>query len=274
MNEEPLSQIHTACRDCVFAQYKENTQVGCKLDKINDYKNAEIPIVEAHDGNKEFYVINGRVCLSFRNEEVLKDYPVNSWEEIVKLQTKVPYQIICFIEEDDKLIDLKNFIKSIKRQEVQPNRVTFINKQYSNYINKTKPALDPKTILEVIQDNNFHQYQLRNAYDLEVTNRDWIDMVFDNTKDLPIPFYFTFDCNKEIPDNFTKEFNDAICIKMLQIGVAIPNEGLHGYIGNKIAHKKHAGNSFGILLEDKILELEENGDRFIFKVENICPSIK
>ena len=42
---------------------------------------------------------------------------------------------------------------------------------------------------------------------------------------------------------------------------------------NKIAHKKHGGNSFGVFIEDKILKFEEDGKNFIFEVKDICPSL-
>ena len=43
---------------------------------------------------------------------------------------------------------------------------------------------------------------------------------------------------------------------------------------NKVSHKKHGGNSVGIALEDKILRYEENGDKFIYEIGDICPSLK
>ena len=98
-------------------------------------------------------------------------------------------------------------------------------------------------------------------------------MTFDSNKDKPYPFYITFKVGQEISKNFSKEFNDSILIKMMQLGFVKPIDDLHGMIVNKIAHKKHAGNSFGIPLEDKILKYEQDGEKFIFEVKDVCPSL-
>ncbi len=98
-----VSQIHTVCRDCVFSRYDDSgkKQTGCSLDKIKDYKNAKVPVIEVFDdGGKEFNLINGRFCMFYRNEETMKGLASSTWEEVVKLQTKVPHHAIVFFEAD------------------------------------------------------------------------------------------------------------------------------------------------------------------------------
>ena len=61
-----IHAIHTPCKNCVFAKYEENTQTGCELDYIEKYKNLESEILEVYDNDKEFYVINDKKCLGYR----------------------------------------------------------------------------------------------------------------------------------------------------------------------------------------------------------------
>ncbi len=268
-----INQIYTSCKQCVFAEYKNNTQTGCKLNKIEDYRDANVEILEMYDEEKEFFFVNGRFCLFFRSKELMEKYPVNTWEEMVKLQTKVPYSVILFLNKDDTLKQLKKSIKQLKEQEIKPNLITIVNKQYLNYVEDPDKYIKPSKILELLTNSNIHKYSLKNVYDGDLIDRDLIDLTYDSNKDKPYPFYVVFKVGNEIPKNFSKEFNDAILIKMMQLGFAKPIDDLHGMIVNKIAHKKHGGNSFGVFIEDKILKFEEDGKNFIFEVKDICPSL-
>ncbi len=276
MSEEDLkvSQVHTSCKNCVFSVYKNKTQSGCKLNKIDDYKNAEIPVIEVQDGEKDFYVIDGRFCMFYRNEDVMQKYSQDSWEKIVKLQTKVPYHALIFIGEDSTFKEVKSACNRRKKQEVKPNMVTFINKQYPKYTQEPEKYLKPSVLLGLLSDSGFHKYNLKNVYNGEMDDRSLVDLVFDSSKDAPYPFYVVFESSFEIPDSFSKDLNDAILIKMMQIGFAKPVDEINGMIVNRVAHKKHAGNSFLVNLEDKIEKYEENGTKFIYEATEICPNLK
>jgi len=276
MSEEDIkiSQVHTACKNCVFAEYDQSTQVGCKLDKIKDYEGAGIPVVEVQDGDKNFNIIDGRFCMFYRNEEVMQKYSQDSWEEMVKLQTKVPYHAIIFIGEDSSFKEIKAVCNKLKKQYVKPNMVTFVNKQYPKYTRDPENNVKPSVMLELLVDSGFHKYNLKNVYDEKMDDRSLIDLVFDGSKDEPYPFYVVFESGFNIPKSFSKDLNDAILIKMMQIGFAKPVDDINGMIVNRVAHKKHAGNSFLVNLEDKIEKFEDNGTKFIYEATEICPNLK
>lgn len=278
MNMElEISYTHTTCRKCVFSQYDEagKTQTGCSLGKLDDYRNAGIEVLDVYDDEEvEFNLINGRLCLFYRNEEVMSQFPRNTWEDIVRLQTKIPYHAIIFVEKDTSFADINMTIKSLKAQEIQPNIVTLINKQFLPYSGDQEHNIKPSVLLEILSDNKFLQYSLKNVYNDELTDRDLIDLVFDSNKDKPHPFYIVFRGGFEIPTKFSNEFNDSMLVRMLQPGFVKPVGDLNGMIINKTTHKKYGGNSFGIHLEEKMIELEENTERFIYEVEDICPSMK
>ena len=276
MSEEDLkvSQVHTACKNCVFSVYEKNTQTSCKLDKIKDYKDAGISVIEVQDGEKDFYVIDGRFCMFYRNEEVMQKYSQDSWAEMVQLQTKVPYHAIILIGEKSSFKEVKAACNKLKKQSVKPNMVTFINKQYPNYVNDPENHIKPSDLLQLLSDSGFHKYNLKNVYNDEIEDRALIDLVFDSSKDAPYPFYVVFESSFDIPLSFSKDLNDAILIKMLQIGFAKPVDDINGMIVNRVAHKKHSGNSFYVNLEDKIEKYEENGTKFIYEATDICPNLR
>ena len=42
--KELLQEINTSCKDCIFATWEEDTQIGCDLGKIKLYKERKTPI--------------------------------------------------------------------------------------------------------------------------------------------------------------------------------------------------------------------------------------
>lgn len=268
-----INQTHTSCKNCVFAKYQNNEQIGCTLNKLDDYRNAGVNVIDVYDEEKKFHIIDGRFCLFYRNKELMQNYPRSTWEDIVKLQTKVPYQMMVIVDKDTTFSELKKTLMGLKAQEVPPSMVTIINKQYPYYLEDSSKYIKPSLLLECLENSEFHQYELRNVYDKTLDDRILIDLVFDYTKSEPFPIYTVFKAGFNIPRGFSKEMNDAILIKMLQICFVRPIDGINGMIVNKIAHKKHSGNSFGINLEEKILKYEDNGAKFIFEMEEVCPSL-
>lgn len=66
---QSVSSIHTSCKNCVFAQYENITQTGCSLDYIDKLKKNNTEILEAYDDSKEFYIINNKKCIGYRENK-------------------------------------------------------------------------------------------------------------------------------------------------------------------------------------------------------------
>ena len=273
--EVSVNHVHTICKECVFAKWEKNTQTGCKLDRINDYEKAGVNIVGIKDEeDKEYFVIDGRYCVYYRNTEIMKDYPRDTWEEIVNLQVKVPYHAMVIVNEEDDFKTVKKCCKALKNQKYSPNLVTLINKQYPKYVREQDNAIPPSKLLQLLKDSEFHQFSFKNIYDQSLDDRALVDLVFDSAKENKYPFYVVFNANFDIPQEFSEEFNNSILVKMMQVGFAKPVDDINGMIGNRVAHKKHSGNSFGRNLEDKIINLEDDGEKFVFEIGDVCPCLK
>lgn len=271
-----LSQIHTNCKNCVFATFNDKLQTGCSLNKLQDYEKAGIEVADGYDDDgNEFKIINGRFCLFYRNPDVMSVYPKDTWAKVVKEQTKIPYHVLILIEDDHTFSQVKECLFQWRDQDIRPSMVTLINKQYLKYrTHGPEKYIRPSKLLELLQNFHFHQHSLKNVYNDELSDRELIDLVFDSSKYLPYPFYAVFKVGFNVPVHFSTELNNAILIQMLQLGFAHPVDDINGMVVNRITHKKHSGNSFGINLEDKILAEEECGEKFIFRIEDICPSLQ
>jgi hypothetical protein len=115
-----IAQIHTSCKDCVFAVYKKNTQTDCALDYMNKYKSKNVQVLEAYDEYKEFYILNNKKCIGYRENKWLKN---NDLPTTVDLGTKIELynktnkiDYICVIDTKNLTFDqLQDIVEQIHK---------------------------------------------------------------------------------------------------------------------------------------------------------------
>lgn len=121
-----INTIHTSCRNCVFSIYENDTQIGCHIDYIEKFKSNGIEVLEAYDDNKEFFIINNKKCLGYRE---------NSWfdenstiEEKIKKyndSNKLHYLLIINLKNMDNK-SFEDICSQISKLSIQPQRIIFI----------------------------------------------------------------------------------------------------------------------------------------------------
>lgn len=272
--QQLVSVIHTSCKDCIFAKFNGNKQVDCKLDRLKYHKN----IVEVYDEESEFFVVDKNFCLYYRTKELM-DYlkiPEEKWEQTTKEQVKIPLHVILLFNKDNTHEELINSLRVLKSQSIQPSMVTVVNKQYFQYASSKNPEnyIKPSVLYQSLTDCNFKRISFKNIYDPEISDREIIDLVFDNTSHLPLALYIVFNVGYPMSSTFIHEIDEAVLNKMMTVNFAYPINDIDGMLVSKVAHKKYSGNAFNICLEDKIKSSEENLDKIIFKIQDICPSLK
>lgn len=267
-----LHKIYSFCENCVFAKMNENEQVGCELGKLEAYKDigAKLELADGNNG-KKYYKIHERVCVFLRNEELLKDYPKNTWKQIVTDQAKVPYHLVLIFDEGCTLKDLKITINSIKNQTESPSLITIVNKQYIKYSESPNNTIKPSELLSAFYDEEITRVNLTNIYQ-DLHYREISDFIFDKNKKLHHPFYAYFKVGFDIPKNFGESLTNALFVKMLKVCFAKPIDDINGMIINKQTHNRY-NNSFGIYMEDKIEKEEKNSKQLIFEAREICPEL-
>lgn len=65
-SQHDANQYETACKNCLFAKYEDNTQTGCVAGRVKKYQDDHM-IIEAYDDDKEFFVIKG-ICNLVRQD--------------------------------------------------------------------------------------------------------------------------------------------------------------------------------------------------------------
>jgi hypothetical protein len=123
-----IKAIHTSCKNCVFAIYKDKTQTGCHLDYINKYKGVGSEILEVYDEFKEFYVINDKKCLGYRennwfNQFDLQDADLDSKIKKFKELNYISYCVGIDLRNMDSIKDLELVISQINNSLMVPKKI-------------------------------------------------------------------------------------------------------------------------------------------------------
>lgn len=190
-----ISQIHTACKDCVFAKYEEKTQIGCTLDYISKYKQKNTEILEVYDEQKEFYVINNKKCIGYRENKWFEQYGLSEAgldEKILKFKelNYIDYLLV---------VDLNKFTKetfdqfkiTISSCKIKPKKIIFIRYQsvklfdygvIKNFFDSTDLKCKWR-IQTMVDDSLEHSDILRNVVNLNKGYR-FVLSVTDFTNDL------------------------------------------------------------------------------------------
>jgi hypothetical protein len=270
MNNIPQGfEISTSCKNCYFAEYKDNTQTGCCLDRLEKYKNINAEVIEAYDDDKEFYVIQDKICVYYRNHEFIEELGLSDSEDIlrtIKSELHAPYHLILFFRENDTQADLEKCIQGASNQKIKPKVFTVINK-FNRHVEASK-------IMEIVNHYGFDYWRIQNAANLEFEwDRDLIDLSYDSTKKHKYLFYTVFETLQGIPFSFSEEIHDSMYEDLQVFSCLLPNKNENGLTVLRIAQEKYSGSSFGIKVEEKI-KFYDDDSHLIKKVEDLCPSLK
>ena len=261
--------IATNCKDCYFADYKNNTQVGCSLNRLEKYKQADTDIIEGKDDDKEFYIVAEKFCVYYRTDKDIQKLNLNNREEAatyIESKLQAPYHLIVMCREDDTEADLEKCILSAINQKIKPKVFTIINK-----FNQNIPST---TMMEMVRPHSFNYWRVQNATNEEFEwDRDLIDLSYDSTKKHKYLFYAVFETLQGVPPTFSEEIHDAMYEDMQVFSCLLPNTNNNGLVVLSIAQEKYSGSSFGIKIEEKI-KFYKDDVHTIHNVENLCPSLK
>jgi len=196
---------NTPCKDCVFAKYEEDTQTDCRLDLISKFKDQDVEIMEVYDEDKEFYVIKNRICHFFRPQKWKKDYSLEEQLKAVRLETKIPFSAIVFVENDYK--GLLKTLASIYKQTFKISHITVVRSKNSLII--------PSDITNVLKKRPI-QWRVENLRLDPITNWQAFHLV---QKFCRFPYHAVFQSGYKIEKTFFENMNKAIIEDMKQFAL-------------------------------------------------------
>jgi hypothetical protein len=134
MTDQPIEIIHTPCKNCVFAIYDSKTQTGCHLNYLDKYRDKNTEILEVYDNDLEFFIINGKKCIGYRENKWFAQYGLEHSsieDKIAKIKelNKVDYVLIInFLEIGDSWEDLENLKTTLSSLTIHPGKIIFIRR--------------------------------------------------------------------------------------------------------------------------------------------------
>lgn len=242
LNPLANARIVISCKSCVFADYEDITQTGCKADMLSKLKDNGAEIIEACDQEKEFYLIKDRVCTNRRlnswKEAIGKDKVIDELLEIARQEVvfSTAAEAIVYVHNSSKE-DLYITLDSIYKEAVKPNKVSFVVSAHVkigrmvSYI-KSYPHTLPWTI-EAIIDKTI---DIRRSLD-----------IFIGVK-CRFPYYVTFLGGTAIRPGIFAEIKERLVDKMERFmyekgDLDTVGENIHNEIVNTEIHKFLHGNT-------------------------------
>jgi hypothetical protein len=174
-----IETIHTPCKGCSFAVYNHNTQIDCGLGYIEKYKIQNIEVLEAYDEDKEFYVINGKKCIGYREDRWFAKWDMinpTMEEKVAKYKETNFLQYAVVINLKDLSFDqLQDLCKQISSCDVKPQKIIFIRYRDENL------SFGYDIISNLLKDNNVGcSWRIQTMLDDTLSHKDILHIIAQN----------------------------------------------------------------------------------------------
>ncbi len=248
-------QIQTNCKGCVFAKYTEDTQTGCKLNRIEKLNPKGDYLL---DGDRHHYIFN-RFCNTYRPDEwkaVLKKQEKQDLVKTVMSEVSPRVGLFVFLDNEEGMIDrLKVTLEDIKNQ-------TFGFVRYLAVINSRVEYNEQ--LHELLRDNfDFEQTEFHIVQTLVEDKDDFLlDEAFRHAKN---GWAYVTTSGENIRLDLLEKINDRINVDMKRLVFVEPYNELNGMIfqtaiykfldGNRKLKHKETGKEITLSFLDKIKKM-------------------
>tara|TARA_R110000824_G_scaffold401004_1_gene610246 strand:- start:77 stop:898 length:822 start_codon:yes stop_codon:yes gene_type:complete len=231
--EVKSDEAETICRDCAFAVYDEETQTGCSIGKLDKFEEQGAEIIEVYDEtNKEFYVVKGRVCVSWRGSDWQNKHEERSdWAKIVAKETMIRMDAHLYMDKDTTLADVDKTIESLKNNTAKPAQLSLIN-------NRSK--IDRPTLARMCTSSGL-KWRVENIQEEDASRLRCIDIAVRKVNANHFNYYCIFDAGKKVPTNFISDINSSLNDDLNRF-LALRSEDGNGDVGQILMHKRIGGN--------------------------------
>ena len=247
-----ISVISTACKNCLFATYDKDTQIGCLLNRTEKVDNHQVyELIEVEDEEKKFYVLNNHIC-PYQRTKTWVNATDDDIVAAVKKEVYMTWAAILFYRHNG-IDSVEDRIKEIKSQTIPPKVVCLV--------------IDPKDIdhtefksLYQMMEDNFDIWYLQRVIQEDLPDRFTADLCFDKMKKHRFMFYTYFESTKPIDLDYYDKIHKYVIEDMNNYGIIKHknDDSIHHITISKITHQKYGGNGNHVPIEYKIAH--ENKD--------------
>jgi hypothetical protein len=244
-----MVKTDTVCKNCLFAQFADVTQVNCGLGLLTKYEEAGIKIQEAYDHEKEFYIIPGKFCSSYRTINWEHQGENLSRQQLeLNRENQISYLHIVHMEKDSTLEELYDNIKSVvEGNKIKPELICII-KDIGNTV--------PNTLISSISESFSIPWMLRIQANPEINDRFLLDSFLLTYPYKKYQYYIYSSCSIRL-NNFVDYLNYAINNELFRFGIIHSKSNIAEIlVVNKLIHTYLGGNK-PQNLEEKIGVVDE-----------------
>lgn len=239
-----VSSISTICKNCLFAIYNNDIQIGCQFGRTDKVDNHDVyELIEAEDNDKKFYILNNHIC-PYQRTENWKHSKDDNIIKRVEEEVYMPWAAILFYRHNG--VDaVEERIKEIKSQKIPPKVVTLVIDPQD---------IDPNDFKSLYQmmDDNFDLWYLQRVIQEELPDRFTADLCFDKMKKHRFMFYSYFESTQAIDLHYYDKIHKFVIDDMNTYGIIKNNDNIHYTTISKITHLKYGGNGNNVPIEYKI----------------------
>ena len=211
-----IEQVHTPCKNCIFAVYKEKTQTGCKLGRTAKFQAAG-NLVEAEDTEKEFFIVNGRYCNAFQdpNSKFAKNFKPEDWVATMRKGIQLRLSVLVVLENAQHYHDLDITAESLKNQTLPPHQVIFVNNQKT-----IRPSEFHARLFKLL--GNSITWRINQICEPNASKGRAIDHAMTNVDGA---FYTVIEPGFALPPDFIRELDVSLNDNMERFSLLLPHEG-------------------------------------------------
>jgi hypothetical protein len=242
MYDERNENFFTKCVSCVFCETINGHQVGCKLSRLDKFKNQNKAVL--NDDN--FYTIQ-TICNTCRGDawqEANKDYNLITK---VENEIKIPLSFILLnIDKTDNVLDeiAESFLQCLNQKNIKPKDIILVIKNSTIDYNELYDMLK-----NICGDTKFKIVRALTKQDI----LSYVDMGVQKTNSR---YYALFDTEDRIPSNLIDVLNDLINYQLKSVSMIFPYKDYKGLIIQTSLHRIYGANRIMPIYE-KIVEAAE-----------------
>ena len=215
-----INKVHTPCKNCAFAKYEDKTQTDCLVGYIDKYKDSGAEILEVYDDEREFYVINSKKCIAYREDKWFKQYNLGDAsieEKIAKFKELNCIEYLLVVDmKNFTNIDLERIKCNINKCAIKPKKIIFIRYQ------KSDDCCKYENIKNVLKDLDVScAWRIQSMLDEDMSYQDILHNVINMNKGYRFIASTSTDSDK-LPE-IVEKANDIVYNK-LGVVIAMSNE--------------------------------------------------
>lgn len=204
---------NTSCKDCVFAEYDEITQVGCSRGMIEKYRDDGASIIEAYDHTKEFFVIEDRTCPFNRtqawedrfDEENGADARDEAMNRMLDYENQLSFHVILFM--GDSIGDVQETLTSLIFQDLMPVQVTIVRQRTC--------MITPREVTSLFSDSTPFKWRVENLWK-NLPHSNSLHMV---QKVVKSGYYITANSGYRFDKGYFSAINQAVIENIVQFAM-------------------------------------------------------